>query len=157
MEKETMCCPKFDPTPWDGKTFEWKDKPFVKGKVFTILYMPIGFGEMMKKLDEKVRATGATSKDFMCLSDHTSMWNMNVYLAVDKDVEGLETKKISGKFVSKVYEGEFKDTGKWMADFAKYVADQKLKLVRPYMWYTTCPKCAKVYGKNYVVIIGRVE
>jgi len=25
------------------------------------------------------------------------------------------------------------------------------------MWYTTCPKCAKVYGKNYVVTIAEVE
>ncbi|MFA6436615.1 MAG: hydrolase [Candidatus Paceibacterota bacterium] len=25
-----------------------------------------------------------------------------------------------------------------------------------YMWYTTCPKCAKVYGKNHVVIVGEV-
>jgi hypothetical protein len=24
-----------------------------------------------------------------------------------------------------------------------------------YMWYTTCPKCAKVYGKNYVVILAK--
>ena len=23
-------------------------------------------------------------------------------------------------------------------------------------WYTTCPKCAKAYGKNYVVIIAEV-
>ncbi len=26
-----------------------------------------------------------------------------------------------------------------------------------YMWYTTCPKCAKKYGKNHVVILGAVE
>ena len=25
-----------------------------------------------------------------------------------------------------------------------------------YMWYTTCPKCAKKYGKNYVVILGQI-
>jgi hypothetical protein len=24
------------------------------------------------------------------------------------------------------------------------------------MWYTTCPKCAQKYGKNYVVIIAQV-
>lgn len=23
--------------------------------------------------------------------------------------------------------------------------------------YTTCPKCAKKYGKNYVVIVGRTN
>ncbi|MCK7469725.1 MAG: 60S ribosomal export protein NMD3 [Desulfomicrobium escambiense] len=25
------------------------------------------------------------------------------------------------------------------------------------MWYTTCPKCAKKYGKNYVAIVGAIE
>jgi hypothetical protein len=27
---------------------------------------------------------------------------------------------------------------------------------KEYMWYTTCPKCAKKYGKNYVVVVGQV-
>ncbi|MGE5758418.1 MAG: hydrolase [Sideroxydans sp.] len=26
-----------------------------------------------------------------------------------------------------------------------------------YFYYTTCPKCAKKYGKNYVVILAEVE
>ncbi|HZH72463.1 MAG TPA: hydrolase [Mariniphaga sp.] len=25
------------------------------------------------------------------------------------------------------------------------------------MWYTTCPKCAKKYGRNFVVIVGKVD
>jgi hypothetical protein len=25
------------------------------------------------------------------------------------------------------------------------------------MWYTTCPKCAKKYGKNYVVILAEID
>jgi len=27
---------------------------------------------------------------------------------------------------------------------------------KTYIFYTTCPKCAKVYGKNYVVILAEV-
>jgi len=65
--------------------------------------------------------------------------------------------KLSGKFLSKVYEGDFKDTGKWMEDFKKYATDKNLKPTKYYMWYTTCPKCAKKYGKNYVVIIGKIQ
>ena len=38
------CCPKFDPAPWDGKVFEWKDKKFIKDHVSTIFYMPLNFG-----------------------------------------------------------------------------------------------------------------
>jgi len=25
-----------------------------------------------------------------------------------------------------------------------------------YFFYTTCPKCAKAYGKNYVVVLAQV-
>jgi hypothetical protein len=39
MNKEE-CCPKFDPNPWDGKILEWKNKKFIKDKVFTFFYMP---------------------------------------------------------------------------------------------------------------------
>jgi hypothetical protein len=42
----------------------------------------------MKRLDEKVRKASATMPDWLCLSDHTSKWNMDVYLAVDKEIEG---------------------------------------------------------------------
>jgi hypothetical protein len=30
------------------------------------------------------------------------------------------------------------------------------KVRRMYFFYTTCPKCAKKYGKNYVVIFAQV-
>jgi hypothetical protein len=151
------CCPKFEPAPWDGKTFQWDDKKFIKDKVFTIFYMPMTFGKVMKRLDEKVRKAGATMPDWLCLSDHTSKWNMDVYLAVDKEIEGVGNVRLSGKFLSKVYEGPFQNTGKWCKDFEKYAEGKNLKIKKWYMWYTTCPKCAKKYGKNYVAVIAQVE
>jgi hypothetical protein len=151
------CCPKFEPAPWDGKLLQWDDKKFIKDKVFTIFYMPMTFAKVMKRLDEKVRKAGATMPDWLCLSDHTSKWNMDVYLAVDKEIEGVGNVRLSGKFLSKVYEGPFQNTGKWCKDFEKYAESKNLKIKKWYMWYTTCPKCAKKYGKNYVAIIAQVE
>ena len=151
------CCPKFEPAPWDEKLLQWNDKRFIKAKVFTLFYMPMNFGKVMKRLDEKVRKADATMPDWLCLSDHTSKWNMNVYLAVDKEIEGTENVRLSGKFLSKVYEGPFKNTGKWCKDFEKYAEGKNLKIAKWYMWYTTCPKCAKKYGRNYVAVIAQVE
>jgi hypothetical protein len=155
--KNQECCPRFDPTPWDGKILEWKDKKFIKDKVFTLFYMPIGFGKVMKRLDEKIKKAGAQMPSNLCLSDHTSNWNMDVYAAVDKDVPDAENVTLSGKFLSKVYEGDFKETNIWCKDFAKYAKEKGYKIKKWYMSYTTCPACAKKYGKNYVVIIGQVE
>jgi len=153
---EEECCPKFDPKPWDGKIFEWKNKRFVKDKVFTLFFMPINFGSAMKRLNEKVENANAKIPDWLGLSDHTSKFNMDVYLAVDKKIPDAENVTLSGKFLSKVYEGPFKDTGKWCEDFKEYAKSKKLEIKKWYMWYTTCPKCAKKYGKNYVAIIAEV-
>ena len=153
---ETECCPKFDPAPRDGKMFEWKNKMFIKEKVSTFFHIPLNFGGVMKKLDEQVRSAHAMMVENICLSDHTSKWNMNVCLAVDREIPGAENMTLSGRFLSKVYEGPFQDTGKWCKDFEQFAIRKGVSVSKWFMWYTTCPKCAKKYGKNYVVIVTQV-
>jgi hypothetical protein len=152
-----ICCPEFDPNPWDDKTFEWENKRFIKDKVFTLFYMPMNFGKVMKRFDQKVTKAGATMPGMVCLSDHTSKWNMDLYLAVDKEIPEAENITLSGKYFSKVYEGSFQETEKWMKDFEGIVESDGNDLIKKYLWYTTCPKCAKKYGKNYVVVVGQVK
>jgi len=156
-ETKTDCCPEFDPILWDDKTFEWENKKFIKDKVCTLFYMPVNFGKVIKRMIGKVEKAGAGMPDWLCLSDHTSGWNMDLYLAVDKEVPDAENVVLSGKFYSKVYEGPFKDTGKWSKDFETAAKSKGLNSKKMYMWYTTCPKCAKKYGKNYVVILSNIE
>lgn len=151
------CCPPFVPGPWDGVDLEWKGKRFVKSRVFTFLYIPVNFGSVITRLMKKTGAAGAETPDRLCLSDHTSRWNMDIYLAVDREVPGLANTTISGRFLSKVYEGDFKETGRWCKDFSEYAASKPCKISKLYLWYTTCPRCAKKYGKNYVVLIGERE
>ena len=81
---------------------------------------------------------------------------MDVYLAVDKEIPDADNTTISGEFFSKVYEGPYRDTGKWCEDFEKLIISKNEIIEKWYMWYTTCPKCAKAYGKNYVVILAQV-
>lgn len=157
LKTDDICCPRFDPSLWEDKQFEWHNKRFIKDKVFTILFMPLNFGQVMRRLDIEVTAAGASVPENMCLSEHPSKWKMDLLLAVDKVIPGAENVTLSGHFFSKVYEGPFKNTGTWIKDYEMSAQQHQLKIVRTFMWYTTCPKCAKKYGKNYVVIIGSVE
>jgi hypothetical protein len=150
------CCPPFDPSKWDNKMVEWYNKPFIKDKVFTIMYMPVGFGKVMRRLDSLVRGANATMPDWLCLSDHTSSWNMDVYLAVDKEIPNAQNVTLKGNYYCRVYEGPFQNTGKWTKDYETEAKKNGHNVKKMFMWYTTCPKCAKKYGKNYVVIIGEV-
>ena len=155
-EIASICCPPFEPEQWDDKVFEWEDKKFIKDRVFTLFYMPLNFGQVMRRLDRKVREAEATVPDWLCLSEHTSKWNMHLYLAVDKELPGAENTTLNGKFFSKVYEGPFSQTGKWTEDFQTDAESKGLAVNKMFMWYTTCPKCAKKYGKNYVAIISSI-
>ena len=152
MEQSLICCPQFNPSVWDEKIFEWDNKRFIKSEVKTFMYMPFNFGKVMENFQEQVEAGGAKmSPDAMCLSDHTSKWSMNVYLAVDKEVDGAENISLSGKYFSKVYEGPYSQTGKWTADFEKTAKTKGFIPKKMFMWYAYCPKCAKKYGKISLV------
>jgi len=157
MPTQQECCPKFDPVIWDNQIIEWENKKFIKDKVFTLFYVPINFGAVIKKMMTKIEKVGANASDWMGLSDHTSKWNMNLYVAVDREISDAENVSLSGRFFCKVYEGDFKETSKWCKDYENLVKGRGLNVKKWYMWYTTCPKCAKQYGKNYVVVVGRVE
>ena len=156
-ESTPVCCPPFDPAPWDDVMLEWSGKPFVKASVCTFFYMPLNFGQVMRRLDAQLTKAGVGCPQGLGLSDHLSKWRMDLYLAVEKEVPGLENVALSGRFYSRVYEGPFRDTGKWCADFEKVATSKGLSVKKWYMWYTTCPKCAKKHGKNYVVVLAQIS
>ena len=143
----TTCCPEFNPVPWGDQTFNWENKRFIRDKVFTVFYMPVNFGQAMKRLDRKVTAAGASVPDWLCLSDHTSKWNMDLYLAVDKDVQEAENTTISGNFYSRVYEGPFKDTGKWCKDLRKKPGPKDYPSKNVHVVHNLPEMCQKVWQK----------
>jgi len=152
---ETGCCPRFNPEPWDEKEFQWEQKLFVKDRVRCLFYMPIGFGKVMTRIMEMISAADAhTPEPPLSLSDHTSRWNMDLYIEVPKEVPGLQSVHLGGAYLSKVFEGPFKETGRWCRLMDEWVQSQGKKTRKQFMYYTTCPKCAKHYGKNYVVILA---
>lgn len=117
--------------------------------------MPLNFGGVMKKLDARMKQAGASTPDWLCLSDHTSPWNMDLYVEVDKEIPDANHTQLAGKYACKVYEGPYKNTGKWQKDFKAFLQAISPDAGKTLMWYTTCPKCAKKYGKNYVALFGR--
>ena len=158
MEKkeEQECCPPFHPEMWDNQMHEWKEKKFIRESVRTFFFMPLNFGQVMKRVFEKVNRAGAGFVDNLGLSDHTSRWNMDLLIAVDREIPGAENTTLSGKFYSRVYEGPYSDTGKFCKDFDEAVKAQGLAYDKMYMWYVYCPKCARKYGRNYTVILAGV-
>jgi hypothetical protein len=63
---------------------------------------------------------------------------------------------LSGTFLAKVFEGPYRDAGKWGEEIKLFVAAKAKQLCKLYFFYTTCPRCAKHFGKNYVVAFAEV-
>lgn len=61
---------------------------------------------------------------------------------------------LSGTFLTRVYEGPYRNMRKWIGEMKSFVQGKGKALRKLLFFYTTCPKCAKKYGKNYVVLLA---
>jgi hypothetical protein len=156
MNHTDECCPRFDPGPWDEREIQWRDKRFVKDRVTSFLHIPLNFGAVMKRNMSRIEAAGARADTNVVLADENSLWGADVYIQVAIDVPGANMASISGTFLCKVFEGPYRNIRKWIAEMEEFVRSQGKDMRKMYFFYTTCPKCAKKYGKNYVAILAQV-
>lgn len=155
-DAETGCCPRFKTEPWDGKEITWKDRLFLRDHVTSLFHIPLNMDKVMAKDMEMISKAGALEKEGIMLSDEKSMWGSEIFIAVTKEVPGAKMERISGTFLSRVFEGPFSEMGKWIKEMDKYVESKGKKQKKLYFYYTSCPACAKAYGKNYVVLLSQV-
>ncbi|MDD5290484.1 MAG: hypothetical protein PHT40_04855 [Patescibacteria group bacterium] len=152
----TGCCPIFDPAPWQDKEITWDNKIFVTDHVKSFFHVPLNMNKIMIKNTTLIEKAGAKAEQGLMLSDEKSLWGSEIFIDVTKDVPGAKMATLSGTFLTKVFEGPFKDCGKWAKEMAEYVKAQNKEMKKLYFAYTTCPACAKVYGKNYVVLFAQI-
>ena len=157
-DNETGCCPRFNPEGWDEAELHFENKPFVRAETKSIFHIPMNMGSVFSKTFRDIEKAGAHSDDdFIVLSRDLSNWKGEHFFSVTGDVPGHESIRISGDFITKVFEGPFRNMGSWEREVESFVASRGMATPKTYYFYTTCPKCAKVYGKNYVVAIAEVE
>jgi len=153
---ETGCCPKFDPKPWNHKKIAWKNKLFVKDTVYSLFHLPLNFGSVMKKNTKEIHKAGAEEEFPVVVSDELSPFYSHVYISVKKPVKSLHDVKLSGIFLTKVFKGPYKNMKTWIKEMNAYVKSKNKVPKQIFFYYTTCPKCAKHYGKNYVVLLAEI-
>jgi hypothetical protein len=155
--KSTGCCEPFNPEPWQDKEIIWKDKIFVKDHVTSFLHIPLNMGERIIKNMELIEKVNAKAPQQLMLTDEKSLWGADIYIDVSRDVPGAQMTALSGTFLTKVFEGPYQNIGEWAQEMKEYVENKGGKLKKLYFSYTTCPKCAKAYGKNYVVLFAQID
>jgi hypothetical protein len=159
-EMDTQCCAKFDPEPWQEKELIWKDKSFIRETVPQFMHIPLPgtFGKAVGRMWKKIEDVQAKPdmKDFIMLAAESSPWKGEIYVTTNKEVPGAENVSFSGSFFTKVFDGPYNDIPKWAKAMTAYLTQKDKSAKKFYFYYTTCPKCAKKYGHNYVVAFAEV-
>jgi hypothetical protein len=148
-QNETGCCPVPNIAEWDQKEMVFEDRHFVRMYTKSFLYMPLNMGKVMTALHEAVEKAGAglPVEQAMLLSRDLSPWRAEQLYSVVKPIDGMDNVTLNGTFTTRVFEGPYKDAGQWHKVMQGYTNDPS----KIYFFYTTCPKCAKHYGKNYTI------
>ena len=153
---ETGCCARLDVDFWDGQKIVWDSQPFVRDRIRAFLHIPLNFGSVMTRVHSAVKDAEAYPEHPMWLSDEVSPWRSDLYLAVDRDVPGMKVENLSGTFLTKVFEGPYKNAGVWMREMEADVRQKGMEPLKTYFYYATCPGCAKKFGVNHVVLFTEV-
>jgi hypothetical protein len=155
-DNPTGCCPRFRPEGWDGQDLHFEEKPFVRAETKSVLHVPINMGAVFARTQKAIEdAKAMDEKQFIVLSREQSPWSAEHLFAVKGEVPGEEMVRLSGDFRTKVFEGPFKDMPRWREAMDANMKALGRKADETYFFYTTCPKCAKAYGKNYVVAVAK--
>jgi len=159
--QDQECCPKFKTDKWDNKTFTWDSKHFIKESVpafFHIPYTPM-IGKKMKKifnLAEEAQANIPDLSEALVLFHDPTPFKSEIFLSVTHEVEGANNVNLSGDFVAGVFDGPYNSMPQHLKTMNERLSNENQKAKDYYVHYAYCPKCAKKFGHNYMVLFAEV-
>lgn len=158
-KNETGCCPVPNTKGWDGKEVSLSDHFFIRKTGRSFAFIPLNMGKVITTLNSMATEADAKlpAKDALLLSRDLSPWTSEQLYAVSKPIDGADNVVLEGKYLTRVFEGPYADAKHWFKELRDLAQKRGAKDPMVYFFYTTCPKCMKHYGKNYVIGFVRVS
>lgn len=157
-QNETGCCAVSNVEEWDESEVIFENKPFIRMYTRSFMFVPLNMSEVMTAIQAAAATADAEMppKQAIILSRDLSPWKAEQLYAVSKPVEGADNVMLTGTFLAKVFEGPYQNAKKWYGALQAFAASKGKTVEATYSFYTTCPKCAKHYGKNYTIGLAKV-
>lgn len=149
-------CRQLDPAAWDSKEFDLSRRYFIKGRVTSIFHMPLNIAAVIARLVKQAEAAGAMPGEYFALTDESSLWGADFLMEVTKSVAGADNELVTGRWLAKVFEGQYSKMGEWIGQMKAELKKRNREMGRLLFYYSACLKCAKKFGKNYVVIFAQI-
>lgn len=150
------CCPEFNPAEWESLELHFRDKAFVRAHTRSFLHIPLNIGSVFARTWNAIKSAHADEQEFVVMSDDSGTWHGEHFFNVSHEVEGADNVRLSGDYLTHVFEGPFSHSPRWVGEMKNIVEARGQTMGRLFFYYTTCPKCAKARGKNYVVAIAEL-
>jgi len=154
---EGECCPRLNEADWDKKEMEWRGKPFYRTKYWSIFHMPLNIGGVTTKAMAELDSKGLVEDPTLMLSREESMFSSTLLLSMNQDTDDPKVERLSGNYVSRLFQGSYRDTSKWIKETMQYCEETGREARDLLFWYVTCPKCAEKYGGAQTVIFAKVD
>ena len=156
---ETGCCAIPEVGAWDRQVVHFHDKRFIRMHTRSLFFVPMNMTQVMTQIQQRAEAAGASmpEREAMILSRDLSPFRAEHLYAVTRPVPGADNVTLSGDFATRVFEGPYRQAKTWHDQILAYAIEIGRTPSDVYFFYTTCPTCAKHYGKNYVVALARLE
>ncbi len=153
----TGCCPKFNPEGWDAQELHFENKEFVRATTVSLMHIPINMGPVLNRVGHNIENANAHDPDnCIVLSRDISAWKAEHLFSVSNPVAQEESVSLSGDFITKVFEGPYHHAKNWHQEMKELARARGGEYDEVYFFYTSCPKCAKAYGRNYIVGVARI-
>lgn len=103
------------------------------------------------------RGSAGLLKDIpIILSKEEGLFSSTLLISLQREAKDLPIERISGRFISMLFEGKYSETPKWIKAMQEHCQKQGKEIKELLFWYITCPKCAKKYGAAQTVIFARI-
>jgi len=153
----TGCCPEFDPEGWEGVELQFRDRLFVRATTKGENHVPTNMDAVFTRVSDHMNDVGAMDPDdFIVLTHDLSPSESEHLFAVSKPVPGETMVRLTGKYLTGVFEGPYDQGLKWFIEMGKRIRERGGEPGKIYFYYTTCPQCAEEYGKNYVIGVAEI-
>lgn len=157
-ENTTGCCPVFNVDWRQDATITLTDQKFIVWTTWNFMYVPLNMKQMMWRIWKDIQEADASPDQShrMMLSHDLSPRKSKHYFSVTKDIPWAETVTLPWTYITKVFEWPYKNMRWRMQEMKQHIEWREKQIEKIFAFYTTCPVCAKKYGKNYVVLLAKV-
>jgi len=157
-QTDKKCCDFLNKAQWDNVTHIWNEKMFYKRRFYSLFYFPLNMHNNIEQSFRRLDRKGFLKKDGLFLIGNQGFFGGYFYIEITDYEMNMPREYISGKFISRYYQGQsYKEAKLWHEDMKQYLTSHNYPVNEFYTYYATCPECMKKFNMIQAVIFARIE